>query len=268
MQTVQMLCTAPSLTLYCTAWYLAWLADGVLRCGSSSHALLARDPVGAKVAGCKSTAQNFGVMAEAHGFLPAPALERVATYLLSGTDSQTGLLSLMALAGVDRYTRTVVSRLHSEHAVAFDALEGCSHKTLGRSLLPRELSFARSSADVKTAFFLSAARLFGGYGEVAFGGQGSTDLLLLEVARKVQHGLVALRLQVSYVFMRCADHLLLASRISTARSRLSSSLWQTRCSVNHRLAHFESYVQVQLQLISHWNARALVCELRSNSWCL
>ena len=138
-----------------------------------------------------------GLNMAASGYLPAPALEKIAHFLLSGSDSQTGLLALVALAGVDKHSRRVVRRLRPENSIVFDDLSYCNRKTLGRPLLPREISFARASPDAKASLFLSAARLFINYGEVVFVGQGVTDLLLLEVARKVQHGLVAVRMQVS-----------------------------------------------------------------------
>lgn len=135
-------------------------------------------------------------MAAPSATLPAPALENIASCLLSGADSQTGLLALVALAGVDRHWRRTVRRLRAEDNLVFDALEVCNRKTLGRPLLQQEITFAKASPDTKASFFLSAARLFVGYGEVAFVGPGVTDLLLLEVARKLQHGLVAVRMQV------------------------------------------------------------------------
>ena len=135
-------------------------------------------------------------MASSAGFLPAPALEKIASFLLAGGDCQSALLNLVALAGVDRHSRRVVRHLRSEDTLIYDALETCSQKTLGRPMFTREISFARASPDSKAAFFLAAARLFVGYGEAAFVGQGVNDLLQLEVARKLQHGLLAVRLQV------------------------------------------------------------------------
>ncbi|KAK9802669.1 hypothetical protein WJX73_003517 [Symbiochloris irregularis] len=134
-------------------------------------------------------------MSAPHAFLPGPALERVVHHLLAGTDAQTSLLSLLSLAGVDKYSRSVVRHLHRSHCLTLDALEGCNRKSLGRPLLPREDAFSKAAADTKQTIFLLAARFFVGHSEVFLSGQGVTDLVLLEVARKQQQGLLSVRIQ-------------------------------------------------------------------------
>ena len=136
-------------------------------------------------------------MAASPGIFPAPALERIVHHLLAGEDSQASLLTLIALAGVSQYTRSIVRRLHTQQCLTLDALHACNRKTLGRQLLPRESAFGQASPDIKLSVFLSAARLFDGYGEAVLSGPGVTDLVLLEVARKQQHSLLSVRVQVS-----------------------------------------------------------------------
>ena len=127
--------------------------------------------------------------------LPGPAVLRIASCLLDGTDSQTALLSLVALAGVDRSTRSFISCLPATN-LQFDSLASCNRKTLGRRPLDREIAFARASPAHKHDFFLAAARLFRGYSEVAFVGPIVTDVVVLEVARQLQLDLRSVRLQV------------------------------------------------------------------------
>ena len=127
---------------------------------------------------------------------PGPAVERIAAHLMAGQDRQTALLSLIALAGVDRSTRASLSKL-PPLSLAFDSLACCNRKTLGRRPLERELAFARASPGAKHLCFISAARLFGGYADVAFVGPIITDAVVIEVARRLQLDLRSVRVQVS-----------------------------------------------------------------------
>ena len=152
---------------------------------------------------CSRRAPNRPAMAEPR-VLPGPAVQRIASCLLQGADSQTALLSLVALAGVDRSTRAVIACLPAS-TLQFDTLSSCNRKTLGRRPLDREIAFSRASPAYKHDFFLAAARLFKGYSEVAFVGPIVTDNVVLEVARQLQLGLRSVRLQVRPGTVRPTD---------------------------------------------------------------
>lgn len=126
--------------------------------------------------------------------LPGPAVERIAFHLMASADRQTCLLSLLALAGVDRTTRQSVAQL-PKLQLSYDSLSSVNRKTLSRRPLQRELDFSRASPRAKHLCFLSAARLFSGYTDVAFVGPIITDAVIIEVARRLQLDLRSVRVQ-------------------------------------------------------------------------
>ena len=140
---------------------------------------------------------------------PGPAVDRISWHLLAGSDRQTALLSLLALAGTDRATRAAVSRL-PPLGLAFDSLASVNRKTLGRRPLERELAFARASPAAKHVCFLAAARLFRGFSDAAFVGPIITDAIVIEVARGLQLDLRSVRVQVGPTCPRDPQALLAA----------------------------------------------------------
>ena len=65
-----------------------------------------------------------------------------------------------------------------------DGLEGATRCSLGRPVTAHEARFRALGPPAKAAAFQAALRLLGGYTRVAFAGEGVTDFVLLEAARR------------------------------------------------------------------------------------
>ena len=117
-------------------------------------------------------------------FLPDAVVAEIAGRLMEGPDRQAGLLALVALCGVSRQWRATGRRVAPGVALAVDGLEGATRCSLGRPVTAHEARFRALGPPAKAAAFQAALRLLGGYTRVAFAGEGVTDFVLLEAARR------------------------------------------------------------------------------------
>mmetsp|Transcript_14077 Transcript_14077/g.30515 ORF Transcript_14077/g.30515 Transcript_14077/m.30515 type:complete len:466 (+) Transcript_14077:51-1448(+) len=108
--------------------------------------------------------------------LPDGVVRNIASYLVNESSS---LLSLLAMCGTCRQWRSVAQELNNGVCLSYDGFDNVF------SNQPAVQRFRKLSATQKEEVFASAAKLFTGYTEANFSGDGISDRVLVEVTAQV-----------------------------------------------------------------------------------